>query len=114
MYKEITIGSKKVGMLANGASPVLFYKVFKQDILKALNVKNGDISSDFMMKMAYIMAKQGDDAKPSELSRKLTEDDFLDWCEQFESMDLLMALGEAMELFTESAVTKSSPKAGGE
>ena len=31
MYKEIKIGNKEIGMMANGLSPILFNKVFHDD-----------------------------------------------------------------------------------
>jgi hypothetical protein len=56
--------------------------------------------------LAYIMAMQGAKADMT----KLNEDAFYAWLEGFGPNDIMMALGEVMELYNGNPATTVSPK----
>ena len=98
MYKEIEIGNKKVGMLANGLSPILFNRVFHADFFSlSMNLGEGNEGAtvDTFSKMGFIMAKQ---AEKKDLT-KITEDEFFSWLEGFDPMDVPNAIRDIVDLY---------------
>lgn len=98
MYKEIEIGNKKIGMLANGLSPVLFNRVFHADFFSLsseLGTGNEGATVDTFSKMGFIMAKQ---AEKKDLT-KINEDQFWKWLEGFDPMDIPNAIIDIVDLY---------------
>ena len=111
MRGKIEIGGKEVEMLANAASPILYKRVFRQDWFKVLSESQNDESGiegiSYFEQMGFIMAMQA--SKPGQLAN-LTFDDYLDWLAQFETEDLMAALGDVASLYRGQEVTNSQPK----
>ena len=57
MRGTITFGDKPVELVANGATPVLYKRVFRRDFLNSAN-KADDM--DIYVELAFIMAKQAE------------------------------------------------------
>ena len=55
MRGTITFGDKPTELVANGATPVLYKRVFRRDFLNSAN-KADDM--DIYVELAFIMAKQ--------------------------------------------------------
>jgi hypothetical protein len=109
MYREITIGKKSIPMKATAATPVRYRHVFHQDVLTelaAVKENNYGLAIDTISKLAFIMAKAADGTDMT----KLNEDAFYAWLEGFGPNDIMMALGEVMELYNGNTATTVSPK----
>lgn len=111
MKGTVKIGSKEVGMVANAASPYIYKNIFHEDFLAKLQEKEPD--ADLFQKMAYVMAKQNEIEKLSDLM-KLNEDGFLEWLCEFDSMDILYAIEEISNIYLAQKQTTSVPKKEGE
>ena len=75
MRGTIDFGGKSVELVANGATPVLYKRVFRRDFLSSAN-KADDM--DVYVELAFIMAKQAE--KPmAELINSLKYEDYLEW-----------------------------------
>lgn len=111
MQGTVKIGEKEVGMVANAASPYIYKQVFHEDFLTKLQVKEPD--TDLFQKMAYIMAKQAELEKLSDLM-KLNEEGFYEWLLQFESMDVLYAIEEVANIYLAQKKETAVPKSQGE
>lgn len=111
MKGTVTIGDKEVGMVANAATPYIYKNVFHEDFLRKLQEKTPD--TDLFERMAFIMAKQAEIEKMSELM-KLTEQGFYEWASQFEPMELLYATDEVSKIYLAQKKSDSVPKDKGE
>lgn len=108
MYKDVTIGSKTIGMLANGFSPYLYKICFREDFLKKVQEPNPD--PDLFVKMGFIMAKQAEEKDISKLTR-LDVDAFYKWVSSFDDpMDPLLATNEISTIYFKQAGASSVPK----
>ena len=111
MRGKIQIGGTDVEMLANAASPIIYKRVFRQDWFKALSDLQSDESGaegiSYFEQMGFIMAMQA--SKPDQLAG-LSFDDYLNWLAQFESDDLMTAVGDIAAIYRGQEVTNSQPK----
>ena len=112
MFREITIGSVKVPMLANAATPLRYKQHFHKDILKEMQGAQMDSVkvTDSLPELAYIMACQAK-AKEGKIDiNLLKETDYLDWLEQFDPMDIPMAADDIVSLYFGNAITEAEAK----
>ena len=106
MRGTITFGDKPVELVANGATPVLYKRVFRRDFLNSAN-KADDM--DIYVELAFIMAKQAE--KPmSELINGLKYEDYLEWVQDFEAMDIITKVTDIFSLYQGQAVQTSVSK----
>ena len=106
MRGTITFGDKPVELVANGATPVLYKRVFRHDFLSSAN-KQDDM--DVYAELAFIMAKQAE--KPlSELINALKYEDYLEWIENFGAMDLVEKATDIFTLYQGQAMQTSVSK----
>lgn len=105
----VKIGSNDVGMFANAASPRLYRLVFHKDFL--LECQKEVVNTDIISEMGFIMAMQ--DVKTSAECAKLTENDFLEWLEQFDPIDTIEATDAIFELWQKQGKNTSIPKSAG-
>jgi len=107
MNKEITIGKKTLKMASNALTPILYRQIFKKDFLKEITGLIGlkdkkakdyteqDINdvasrSEAFGRLAFVMAKQSELEKASELV-KLTEIDYFEWLSNFDAQSFTNA-----------------------
>lgn len=106
MRGTIYFGEKPVELVANGATPVLYKRVFRRDFLNSAN-KADDM--DIYVELAFIMAKQAE--KPlSELINSLKYEDYLAWVEDFEAMDIISNVTDVFALYQGQAMQTSVSK----
>ena len=102
MFKEVKIGDKTVGMLANGATPIRYRMIFGKDLIgefQGADEKDTGRVSDSLAELAYIMA-MASDAKDGKVSMdKLNQDSFVKWLEQFEPLDIAMAAEYIIDVY---------------
>lgn len=102
MFKEISIGARKVALLANGATPLYYKQTFHKDLISKVYGSEDQIGevNDCAPELAFIMAKQAEKAKDPTISMDtLSFDEFVKWLEKFEATNLLFAADEIMEIY---------------
>lgn len=101
MVKEISIGTKRVTLEANAATPIRYRNTFKKDLLTQISEgtrENGvdlSVASEVAPELAYIMAKSAEKADMT----KLNEESWLKWLEQFEPMDVVNATEDIFSVY---------------
>ena len=94
MFKEVQIGDKTVGLLANGATPIRYRMIFSKDIIsefQSIDENSSGRAADSISELAFIMAMAAE-AKEGKVSiDKLNMDSYVKWMEQFEPLDVAMA-----------------------
>lgn len=106
MRGTLNFGGKNVDLVANGATPVLYKRVFRRDFLNEAN-KAEDM--DVYVELAFIMAKQAE--KPlSELINALKYDDYLEWIQDFEAMAIIEKVADIFSLYQGQTVQTSKSK----
>lgn len=113
MFKEISIGARKVGMLANGATPLYYKQTFHKDLIsKVYNSEDqvGEVN-DCAPELAYIMAMQAAKEKdPSIRMNELNYDSFIGWLEGFEATSLIFKADEIMDVYFYDGKPSAEPK----
>lgn len=110
-YKVIKIGEKEVPMMAMSSVAIYHKWVFGTDLNKITfetKYSQGDRISLYF-ELAFIMAKFAE-LKDRRKMRKLNEDSYLDWLEQFEYEDLVNALDEVQNLYLGQLSSTSQEK----
>lgn len=99
MYKAIEIGGKRIELTSNAATPRLYQRIFKQDLLKAFSSINTDDNTEkavlgdseletieMCKRLAYVLNMQA--TKPFREAYSTTDEiDYLEWLSQFEEDD---------------------------
>ena len=107
MKGTVKIGEKEVGMVANAASPYIYKQVFHEDFLAKLQADNP--ATDLLQKMGFIMAKQYELEKMSDLM-KLSMDSFYEWLVEYDAMDVIFATDSILDIYMAQAKSSSVPK----
>ena len=85
MRGTIRIGTKDVDMVANGATPFIYKRVFRRDFLATTQTEDMDVYTE----LAFIMAQQADPTITDELSWLDRFEDFDPWAVFYQLMDLI-------------------------
>ena len=114
MIKSINIGGQDLLLASNGATPIRFKMVFKQDLMVTFSkIDSKDVdgaeSLELTEKLAFIMNKQATIKDKKEWA-SISYDDFVDFTEAFEVFDLANAAAEIMSIYLGQASGDSSPK----
>ena len=108
MRKEITIGETNVEMAASAATPFLYQKIFREDLLREMQKDPENVNN--YIKLAFVMARQVDTPTADLMKGAVTEDDFIAWLDQFEVLDLMGAVADVLQLYQASRKGTSVPK----
>lgn len=110
MQKSIMIGDVEVAMRASAATAIRYRNTFHGDIMKELMEMNPEqIDSSVIekiQKLAFIMAKSAEGAKMTEL----TEDDYMEWLDQFDSLEMMQASKDIVTVYLGGKVSESELK----
>lgn len=111
MYNVVTIGDKQVPMLAMASVDLYYRTIFKEDPIKLQSTGNPDEGDliNFVMRMGFVMAKFAE-LRDRKKMTALTEDNFLEWLDQFERADYLNALVDVRLTYEGQTVTTSDAK----
>lgn len=114
MIKSINIGGQDLLLASNGATPIRFKMVFKQDLMVTFskintNEMDGAESLELTEKLAFIMNKQATIKDKKEWA-SVSYDDFINFTEEFEVFDLANAAAEIMNVYLGQSSGDSSPK----
>ena len=121
MYKTIRIGEENVALLAKASTNMYFKEIFHEDpIALQSNEDAGNAEHiDLSQRLTFVMCKQaeaqaavsaGKASSIRDFMQTVTTDDYYDWLERFEFMDLQEALGDAMGVYTSNHASTSKPK----
>lgn len=110
MTGYVTLGGAKRGLTANGLSPVLFRKVFREDFLQARvdNQKDNGAIMELYGRMAFIMQMQHERSQADLL--KLTEDDYWEWLATIHGADIENHFAEISAIYEGNEAPLSDPK----
>lgn len=100
MYRVVKIGDKEVPMLAMASVDIYYKRVFHEDPLSIMtnaSIPDGE-KTRVAFGMAYIMAKFAE-CRDRKAMLRLTEDDYLEWLEQFEYGDFVAAAAEVLGVY---------------
>lgn len=112
MFKEVTIGKKKVALLANGATPIYYHQVFNGDILQIFDQSENPIAAvnTHAPEIAYILAKQAEYKDTIAKLSTLNYEDFINWLTQFEALDISSASDAIIDVYLGDQGTSSEAK----
>lgn len=108
MQKDIVIGNETIPMKATAGTALRYRQVFGGDLLLELaNVKKAkDITAvEPVQKLAYIMAVSAGENK-----ERASFKDYMEWLDNFETVDLMKALPEVVYLYNASKAGVSTAK----
>lgn len=110
MQKTIKIGEREVALRPSAATPYRYTNVFHENFFTAIEsvmkTEDGLDSMETVSKLCYIMAMQAEGADMNALN----EQTFEEWLDQYSFMELSNALGDVLEVYTDSAKTNVAPK----
>lgn len=110
MQKSIMIGDVEVAMRASAATAIRYRNTFHGDIMKELMEMNPEqIDSSVIekiQKLAFIMAKSAEGVNMT----ALTEDDYLEWLDQFDSLEMMTASKDIVSIYLGGKVSESELK----
>lgn len=112
MYREIKIGDLTIPMLANGATPIRYRMVFGKDIISEFQNAGNDagIISESVSELAFVMNKAAEAQNEGKSMTNLNQDSFVEWLEQFGTLDVTMAAEDIVDLFMNNEKTSSEVK----
>lgn len=116
MYREIKVGEKMVPMVANAATALRYKHVFGKDLIVELQQAQGDTAKGFnsLPELAFVMAKAAEAKEGKVNMGLLNEENFMDWLEQFDSMDIVTAAEAVINLYMgNSEASVEQKKEGG-
>lgn len=108
MYQVIKIGEKDVEMVANAATVYRYKQIFHEDYFVRINAKDNDGFSnlEIFTRMGFVMAMQAEKKNMA----KLNEENFFEWLEQFNPMDVNLAVDAIARLLNGSSEGTADPK----
>ena len=107
MFKEVKIGEQMIPMLSNGATPIRYRRLFHKDIISKMNEgTNADDAVEMASELAFIMSKSAEKVDMNTINM----DDFDEWLEQFETLDIVTASEEIFSVYIGQEVTTSTAK----
>lgn len=105
MKGTVRIGERDVEMVANGATPFIYKRVFRRDFLATTQTEDMNVYAE----LAFVMSQQAE--KPmSELLKNLTVDDFYAWVEGFEAMDIINKAADIFAIYQGQTNPSSASK----
>ena len=102
MIKEIKIGNKSVKLRATAAVPYLYRETFGQDMLVDMAETANGGNTMLFTRMTYIMARHADS--------QTVPSNIIDWLDDFETLDILQAIPQIMEVWGEAEKTTAKSK----
>ena len=100
MYSTVKIGEKEVPMLAMASSAVYYKRVFGRDPIQTQvdNESNGQRVA-FYAEMGFIMAMMAEANGNRDKLRKLNEDMYVEWLDQFSASDYNHAIVDIAQVY---------------
>lgn len=110
MFNIVKIGGTDVPMLSMASVDVYYRNVFHEDPLKLQAEEQSPSEAvAFYQRMGFIMAKFAE-LKTREGMRELREDDYIDWLDTFDRLELMNALIDIQKTYDGQTVTNAEAK----
>lgn len=117
MNKKIMLGDKEIEFSCSAATPILYKKLFRQDLLldfsalKSFETKEeqGAKMNEIVAQLAYIMYLEAN-ISAQEIFRVLNFEKYIEWLITIEPSQLEKKSTEFIELYSGNSVQTSSPK----
>lgn len=110
MQKSVKIGDTDVVMRASAATAIRYRNVFHGDIMKELmEMDTEQLDAEIIEKiqqLAFIMVKSAEKADMT----ALTKDDYIEWIDKFDALDLLRASKDIVSVYLGGKVSESELK----
>lgn len=110
MQKTIKIGETEVMMRSSAATAIRYRNIFHEDILKELAEMDPEKMDakviEKIQKLGYIMTRSAEHADMT----KLTEDDCMEWLDQFDTIDIMQASKEILMIYLGNKISSSELK----
>ena len=100
MYRVIKIGEKEVPMLGVASVDIYYKRIFREDplsIMTSTDAGNGKKTA-IAFGMGFVMAKLAE-TKDRKQMLQLTENDYLEWLEQFDYGDYVTAAADIIGVY---------------
>ena len=116
MYIDtVKIGETEVKMCASASVIPCYKNIFNEDFLRKAAAEPDNI--DLFLRMGFVMAKFAELQDRAAVNR-LTQNDFLDWLDQFRSGEIVVAAADIATVFMneaggEVAAKKNNPEQAG-
>lgn len=108
MRGSVKIGDQTIDMLANGASPFLYKRIFHKDFLSSVG-DSDNVDTTVITEMAYVMHMQTQKTF-KEILDTVTADDFIEWVTQFEALEFAMCSDQIFRIYHGQTKATSTPK----
>lgn len=110
MRKKVSIGDKEFELSVNALTPIHYKRIFKDDMLRALDALRGEGSKfegmfDFLSQTSFVAMRQAEGS-----ASMATIDEYFSWLETFEILDIMEAGASIMDLIRTSQKQTSKPK----
>lgn len=113
-YKVIEIGDIKVPLQCKASVNLYYKQIFGEDPI--IKQSDGNMTSGegiiFAQQLAFVMAKAAEANGDRSKMLNLGMDEYIDWLDQFDFMDLQDALKDVMALYGRSRKTTSQEETG--
>ena len=110
MQKAVKIGEIDVMMRSSAATAIRYRNTFHEDIMQTLmNMDPEKMDAaviEKIQKLGYVMARS---AERADMTR-LTEDDYMAWLDQFETIDIAQASKDILMLYLGNKLSSSELK----
>lgn len=107
MQKDIMIGDKKIPMRSTASTTYRYRQAFGSDLLvefaDAKENENNTKSVETSQRLAYVMAMAGKGADMNTINFE----GYINWLDEFDTVDLLEAMPEVINMWAESKRTIS-------
>lgn len=111
MYQVVKIGEKEVPMLSMASVDVYYRQIFHKDAIKLQSSKEFDEGDliNFVCEMGFVMAKFAELKDRKEIA-KLTDDNYLEWLDQFDRAEFMAALPDVRMVYEGQQITHADSK----
>lgn len=113
-YKVIEIGDIKVPFQCKASVNLYYKQIFGEDPI--IKQSDGNMTSGegiiFAQQLAFVMAKAAEANGDRSKMLNLGMDEYIDWLDQFDFMDLQDALKDVMALYARGRKTTSQENTG--
>ena len=110
MQKTVKIGETDVMMRSSAATAIRYRNIFHGDIMKELMEMDPEKMDaaviEKIQKLGYVMARS---AERADMTR-LTEDDYMIWLDQFDTIDIMRASKDILMLYLGNKLSSSELK----
>lgn len=109
MIGRVQIGEHGVDMLATASTPYRLKQIFGIDYFQVVTAKkqpDATEMTDLYIKLGFVMAKQAEKADMNAVN----EAAFFDWLDQFEPLEVALAVNDISNIYDSQAKSTAVPK----